>query len=351
MAMARDTKTDGTEPLLRIEDLQVEFRTGGRVVNAVNGVSLDIHRGETLAVLGESGSGKSITFEAVLGTLESPPGHVTGGRAVFEGHNLFDLPPRERRAICGNEIGLVFQDPLSALNPVYTVGWQMAEMFRVHRGLGANDAMERSKEMLTHVGIPDVERRISNYPHEFSGGMRQRLVIAMALAVGPKLVIADEPTTALDVTVEAQILKLLRDLQDEHQMGLIIITHSMAVAAEIADRVCVMYAGRVIERADVADIFDRPAHPYTAGLLASLPGLAVAKHAPLTPIEGQPPDLADIPKGCAFHPRCPRAVDICRTERPALRPIGVGDREAACHFAEDMLTGTSAASRTKRATQ
>ena len=337
--MSENANTKVTsEPLLRVDDLNVEFRTGGRVINAVNGVSLEIQTGETLAVIGESGSGKSITFEAVLGTLDSPPGHVTGGSAIFAGQNLFGLSPRKRRSICGNEIGLVFQDPLSALNPVYTVGWQIAEMYRVHRGLSAKDAMVRSKKMLAHVGIPDVERRVDNYPHEFSGGMRQRLVIAMALAVGPKLVIADEPTTALDVTVEAQILRLLRDLQAEHGMGLIIITHSMAVAAEIADRVCVMYAGRVVERADVADIFAQPAHPYTAGLLASLPGIAAAKNDALTPIKGQPPDLADIPTGCAFHPRCPRAVDRCRTERPALRRMGGTNREAACHFSEDVLS-------------
>ena len=232
---------------------------------------------------------------------------------------------------------MVFQDPLSALNPVYTVGWQMAEMYRVHRNLGRKEALQRSKDMLAHVGIPDVESRIDNYPHEFSGGMRQRLVIAMALAVDPKLVIADEPTTALDVTVEAQILKLLSDLQQEHGMGLIIITHSMAVAAEIADRICVMYAGRIVERANVADLFARPAHPYTSGLLHSLPGLAAAKNDRLTPISGQPPDLADIPEGCAFHLRCPRAAQRCRTERPRLRPISGGVREAACHFAEDVL--------------
>jgi oligopeptide transport system ATP-binding protein len=323
-------RTTPTQPLLSVQDLQVEFRTGPRVVNAVNGVTLEVMPGETVAILGESGSGKSITFEAVLGTLDSPPGHVTGGRAVFEGRNLFDLPMKERRAICGNQIGMVFQDPLSALNPVYTVGWQMSEMYRVHRGLGRAESLKQSKEMLTRVGIPDVERRIDNYPHEFSGGMRQRLVIAMALAVDPKLVIADEPTTALDVTVEAQILALLRDLQKERGMGLIIITHSMAVAAEIADKVCVMYAGRVVERADVRSLFEKPAHPYTSGLLHSLPGVAAMEH-------GQPPDLADIPSGCPFPPRCPRAQDLCSTDRPLLRSLEGTTREAACHFAESEL--------------
>lgn len=334
--MTTDTGA-ATAPLLSVQDLRVEFRTGQRVVNAVNGVSLDVMPGETLAVLGESGSGKSITFEAVLGTLDSPPGQVTGGRAIFGGRNLFDLPKRQRRAICGNRIGMVFQDPLSALNPVYTVGWQMSEMYRVHRGLNRAEALKRSKEMLVRVGIPDVERRIDNYPHEFSGGMRQRLVIGMALAVDPELVIADEPTTALDVTVEAQILSLLRDLQKERGMGLIIITHSMAVAAEIADRVCIMYAGRVVEQAEVHTLFDQPAHPYTSGLLHSLPGLAAARHQKLTPISGQPPDLARIPPGCPFHPRCPRAKDICRTERPPLRALDGTARKVACHFAEEQL--------------
>jgi oligopeptide/dipeptide ABC transporter ATP-binding protein len=341
-----DVKQGAAGPLLQAQGLEVEFRTGGRVVQAVNGLDLDVRRGETVAVLGESGSGKSITFEAVLGTLDSPPGRVTAGRALFEGQNLFDLPPKRRRAICGARIGMIFQDPLSALNPVYTVGWQMSEMYRVHWRLGRAEARKRSKEMLARVGIPDVERRIDNYPHEFSGGMRQRLVIAMALAVDPALVIADEPTTALDVTVEAQILALLRDLQRERGMGLIIITHSMAVAAEVADRLCVMYAGRVVERGAVRGLFARPAHPYTAGLLRSLPGIAAAQQRRLTPIPGQPPDLAQIPPGCPFHPRCPRAEARCGTERPALRPVGGGGgsgiaeaREAACHFAEDLLAG------------
>ncbi|MSU91113.1 ATP-binding cassette domain-containing protein [Rhodobacteraceae bacterium 2CG4] len=338
-----DVKRGSSGPLLQVQGLEVEFRTGGRVVHAVNGIDIDVRRGETVAVLGESGSGKSITFEAILGTLDSPPGHVTGGRAEFEGQNLFDLSPRRRRAICGDRIGMIFQDPLSALNPVYTVGWQMAEMYRVHRHLGRAEARRQSMDMLARVGIPDVQRRIDNYPHEFSGGMRQRLVIAMALAVDPALVIADEPTTALDVTVEAQILALLRDLQRERGMGLILITHSMAVAAEIADRICVMYAGQVVERGDVRTLFGSPAHPYTAGLLHSLPGVAAARHRRLTPIPGQPPDLAHIPPGCPFHPRCPRAEARCRAEPPALRPVGDGQREAACHFAEELLAAAPTA--------
>ena len=321
--------------LLSVRDLHVEFRTGRRVVNAVNGVSLDVYRGETLAILGESGSGKSITFEAVLGILDSPPGRVTQGEAIFDGERLFEMSPRRRRAICGSRIGMVFQDPLSALNPVYTVGRQVEEMFLVHRGLPPAEARRRTVELLTEVGIPDVASRISNYPHEFSGGMRQRLVIAMALAVDPQLVVADEPTTALDVTVEAQILSLMKTLLARKRVGLVIITHSMGVVAEIADRVCVMYAGRVVETAKVSEIFARPAHPYTIGLMNSIPHRMVGKR--LTPIPGQPPDLAAIPSGCPFHPRCSFARDRCGSEKPALRNVASTGHRAACFYAEEVL--------------
>jgi oligopeptide transport system ATP-binding protein len=325
------------EVLLSVRDLRVEFRTGDHVVNAVNGVSFDVKNGETLAILGESGSGKSITFEAVLGILDSPPGIVTGGQAIFDGEDLFQQAPGKRRAVCGSRIGMIFQDPLSALNPVYTVGWQIAEMFRVHRGLSAAEAHKRSVALLELVGIPDAKRRAENYPHEFSGGMRQRLVIAMALAVDPFLVVADEPTTALDVTVEAQILALLKSLQRDKGVGLVIITHSMGVVAEIADRVCVMYAGRIVETADVSSIFETPAHPYTIGLLNSNPHRMAGRR--LTPITGQPPDLADIPPGCPFHPRCTLAQDICRTVEPALSPGPSGGHKVACHFAHEVIAG------------
>ena len=321
--------------LLSVKNLRVEFRTANRVVHAVNGVSLDVRSGETLAILGESGSGKSITFEAVLGILDSPPGVVTGGQAVFEGRNLFDLSQAERRAICGSRIGMIFQDPLSALNPVYTAGWQIAEMFRVHRGLSSAEASRRAVDLLKLVGMPDAERRAENYPHEFSGGMRQRLVIAMALAVDPVLVVADEPTTALDVTVEAQILSLLRSLQKEKGVGLVIITHSMGVVAEIADRVNVMYAGRIVESGDVGTIFETPTHPYTVGLLDSNPHSMSGRR--LTPITGQPPDLADIPSGCPFHPRCAFATDRCRIEEPRLEQGVTGDHRVACHHAAAVI--------------
>ena len=331
-----DAGHKGCEVLLSVQDLSVEFRTGQRIVHAVNGVSFEVRSGETLAVLGESGSGKSITFEAVLGILDSPPGKVTGGRAIFAGRNLFDLPQAQRRAICGSQIGMVFQDPLSALNPVYTAGWQIAEMFRVHRGLGVADANARAIELLELVGIPDAEQRAANYPHEFSGGMRQRLVIAMALAVDPLLVVADEPTTALDVTVEAQILALLKQLQNKKGVGLIIITHSMGVVAEVADRACVMYAGRIVETGGVHEIFEETAHPYTLGLLNSNPHAMAGRR--LTPITGQPPDLAAIPAGCPFHPRCAFAGDRCMTEEPTLRPGPSDGHHIACHFSEKVVT-------------
>jgi oligopeptide/dipeptide ABC transporter ATP-binding protein len=327
------------EVLLSVSDLKVEFRAGNRVVNAVNGVSFEVRSGETLAILGESGSGKSITFEAVLGVLDSPPGRVTGGQAIFGGEDLFQLSPARRRAICGSEIGMIFQDPLSALNPVYTAGWQIAEMFRVHRGLPAAEAQKKAVALLDLVGIPDAEKRAENYPHEFSGGMRQRLVIAMALAVDPLLVVADEPTTALDVTVEAQILSLLKNLQGEKGVGLVIITHSMGVVAEIADRVCVMYAGRIVEAAHVNSLFEEPSHPYTVGLLNSNPHRMSGRR--LTPIQGQPPDLAQIPPGCPFHPRCTFARDRCRTEEPGLVAGPSEGHSVACHFAQDVFTANS----------
>lgn len=336
--MNKTSQTKG-EALLSVRDLHVEFRTGGRVVKAVNGVSFDVQSGKTLAILGESGSGKSITFEAVLGILDAPPGVVTAGQAMFEGDDLFQLDPSRRRAISGSKIGMIFQDPLSALNPVYTVGWQIAEMYIVHRGLSKTEANKRAVELLELVGIPDAARRADNYPHEFSGGMRQRLVIAMALAVDPILVVADEPTTALDVTVEAQILALLKSLQHDKGVGLVIITHSMGVAAEIADKVAVMYAGRIVETADVKELFANTSHPYTLGLLNSNPHHMMGQR--LTPIPGQPPDLADIPHGCPFHPRCSFAQDHCRQEEPALTAGPVGGHLVACHFASDVLAASS----------
>ena len=330
----RASQGDAAAPLLEVRDLQVEFRVGPRRVKAVNRVSFEVRQGETLAVLGESGSGKSVTFEALLGILDSPPGFVTGGEAWYGGRDLLALPAPERRALCGRRLGMIFQDPLSALNPVFTVGWQLGEMFRVHAGLSRSEARERTIALLDQVGIPAAAERVDDYPHQFSGGMRQRVVIAMALAVDPDLVVADEPTTALDVTVEAQILKLLRDLQQSRGIGLILITHSMGVVAEIADRVAVMYAGKVVERGSVRDIFREPAHPYTRGLLNSIPRAGAHR---LVPIGGQPPDLARVPSGCAFRPRCSLARERCRLEVPPLLPFAERRRASACHFYEEVL--------------
>jgi len=324
------------ETLLEVRDLEVGFQTGQRVVHAVNGISFDVRAGETLAILGESGSGKSVTFDALLGILESPPGFVGGGTALYRGEDLLAMPTAKRRALCGRKLGMIFQDPLSALNPVFTVGWQIAEMFRVHQGLARRDAEARAVDLLRRVGIPGAKERIHDYPHQFSGGMRQRVVIAMALAVGPEIVIADEPTTALDVTVEAQILALLKSLQEDQGIGLVLITHSMGVVAEIADRVTVMYAGRVMERARVRDIFKGPAHPYTKGLLHSTPRKGQGRGR-LVPIPGQPPDLARIPGGCPYHPRCAMARDRCRSEAPPLHVFDDGRRASACHYFEEVM--------------
>jgi len=323
-------------PLLDVRDLRVEFRLGERMVNAVNGVSFHVHPGETLAILGESGSGKSVSFEAVLGILDSPPGFVTGGTALYHGRDLFTMPGRERRSLCGRRLAMIFQDPLSSLNPVFTVGWQLAEMVRVHQGVSKDAARKRAVDLLERVGIPSASDRFDDFPHQFSGGMRQRVVIAMALAVDPELIVADEPTTALDVTVEAQILELLKSLQREQELGLILITHSMGVVAEVADRVAVMYAGKVVETGSVVDIFERPTHPYTLGLLGSIAHIGDTDQK-LVPIVGQPPDLARIPSGCAFNPRCPFAKDRCRSDPPSLRSIAGSGQTSRCHFVEEVV--------------
>lgn len=327
----------GHSPLLEVENLQVEFRTRDGVAKAVNGVSYSLEEGETLAVLGESGSGKSVTAQAIMGILDSPPGYVTGGAVRFRGQDLLALPEDERRAYRGRSISMVFQDALSSLNPVFTVGWQIAEMFRVHDGMSKKDARRKAIELMEKVRIPAARDRVDDYPHQFSGGMRQRIMIAMAIALDPDVLIADEPTTALDVTVQAQIMQLLRDLQTESKMGLILITHDLGVVADVADRIEVMYAGRIMEKAPVGDIYSAPSHPYTKGLLESIPRVDL-KGQELSAIKGLPPNLTRIPVGCEFSPRCPYAQDICRAERPALRELTPG-RFSACHFAKEVLDG------------
>ena len=330
-------------PLLDVDDLHVEFRTRSGVVNAVNGVSYTVSEGETLAILGESGSGKSVSAQAIMGILDTPPAVITGGGIHFEGRDLLTLPAEEQRKVRGPGISMIFQDALSSLNPVYSVGYQIGEMFRAHRGSSKKEAKQKAVELMDRVRIPAAAQRVNDYPHQFSGGMRQRVMIAMAIALDPRLLIADEPTTALDVTVQAQVMDLLKELQRDTGMGLVLITHDLGVVNEVADNVAVMYAGRIVERGTVDDVFSRPAHPYTEGLMNSIPAVDT-KGERLRPIVGQPPNLAAIPSGCPFHPRCARRrlgaqalpERDCAGDRPPLRVVVPG-REAACHYSEEVL--------------
>ena len=327
---------DPNAPLLEVEGLKVDFRTRYGVAHAVNGVNFGVRPGETLAILGESGCGKSVTAQAVMGIIDSPPGFVTGGQIRYRGVDLLKLPEEDRRKIRANHIAMIFQDALSALNPVFTVGFQLAELFRKHRGTSRAEGKRRAVELLDLVKIPGAAQRVGNFPHQFSGGMRQRVMIAMALALDPDVLIADEPTTALDVTVQAQIMKLLSDLQAERNMGLILITHDMGVVADVADRISIMYAGRIIEEAPVHDIYANPAHPYTKALLESIPRLD-QKGQDLNVIRGLPPNLANIPKGCAFNPRCRYVKDECRVDPPPPVYTVSANRTSACHFWQEVV--------------
>jgi oligopeptide transport system ATP-binding protein len=322
--------------LLEVDDLQVEFRTRDGVAKAINGVSFELRQGETLAILGESGSGKSVTAQAIMGILDTPPGYITGGEVRYCGRDILTMPDDARRDIRGPEISMVFQDALSSLNPVFPVGWQIGEMFRKHRGMNKTDAQQQAIRLMERVQIPGARQRVKAYPHQFSGGMRQRIMIAMAISLDPAVLIADEPTTALDVTVQAQVMRLLKDLQDERKMGLILITHDLGVVADVADRIAVMYAGRIVEQSEVFQLYGQPAHPYTKGLLESIPRLD-QKGQELAAIGGLPPNLMRIPPGCPFNPRCLYAQDICRADPPPpLREVAPG-RLAACHFSELLL--------------
>jgi len=331
---------DPNATVLEVENLHVEFRTRDGVAKAVNGVSFDLHPGETLAILGESGSGKSVTAQAIMGILDTPPGYVTQGSVRFRGTDLLTLPEKARRRYRGEKISMIFQDALSSLNPVYSVGFQIGEMFRVHRGTSRADAKKHAIELMDRVHIPAARDRVNDFPHQFSGGMRQRIMIAIALALDPEIIIADEPTTALDVTVQAQVMQLLADLQAESNMGLILITHDLGVVADVADKIAVMYAGRLIEKAPVLELYASPAHPYTERLLAAIPRVDL-KGQELYTIKGIPPNLTDIPAGCAFHPRCPYAQPICTEQVPALDEVSAG-RRSACHFWKETLDGTLA---------
>ena len=323
--------------LLEVDNLFVEFHTRDGVAKVINGVSYYLDAGETLAVLGESGSGKSVTAQAIMGILDIPPGKIASGRILYKGQDLLKMPKDERRKIRGAEIAMIFQDALSALNPVFTVGHQIAETLRRRLGMSKADATKKAVELMEQVKIPGARTRVKDYPHQFSGGMRQRVMIAMALAMDPKVLIADEPTTALDVTVQAQIMDLLAELRRDLNMGMILITHDLGVVADVADRIAVMYAGRIVEHADVHSLYRNPAHPYSKGLLESIPRLD-DKGTALATIKGLPPNLMRPPSGCAFHPRCKYAQEICVTTTPPLLELGM-ERTSACHFAKELLDG------------
>ncbi|MFO1396563.1 MAG: ABC transporter ATP-binding protein [Burkholderiales bacterium] len=313
-------------PLLAVEGLRVEFPTRHGTLVAVHDVSFSIAPGEVLGVVGESGAGKSLTGAAIIGLID-PPGRIGAGEIRLGGRRIDNLPYDAMRRVRGREIGAIFQDPLTSLNPLFTVGQQLVETIRTHLPLSAADGRKRAIALLEEVGIPAAARRIDHYPHQFSGGMRQRVVIALALAANPRLIVADEPTTALDVSIQAQIIQLLKRLCREHGTAVMLVTHDMGVIAETADRVAVMYAGRIVEIGPVADVIHRPQHPYTAGLMGSIPSIADVRER-LTQIDGAMPRLTAIPGGCAFHPRCPQAFARCRDERPGL--MSAGATSAAC---------------------
>ncbi len=324
-----------TNTLLDVRNLTVRFYTQDGVVHAVNGISYQVGEGETVAIVGESGCGKSVGVMSLIRLIPQPPGKITDGEVWFEGQNLLELSEDELRHVRGNRIAMIFQDPMTSLNPVLTIGYQISEALQLHLGLSRSEARQRAIELLKMVGIPDAEKRIDDYPHQFSGGMRQRVMIAMGLSCNPKLLIADEPTTALDVTIQAQIIDLVKRLRDELGMAVIWITHDLAVVAGLAQRVLVMYAGQIIESGNVHDVYHDPRHPYTLGLLNSIPRLDKVGRR-LEPIEGLPPDLLALPKGCPFAPRCRFRIDRCLEENPTLTPVAPS-HEVACWV--DVRTG------------
>jgi oligopeptide/dipeptide ABC transporter ATP-binding protein len=320
------------EPLLEVKDLKVSFRTEDGIVRAVDGISFSVDEGQVLGIVGESGSGKSVTMMSVM-RLITDPNVMYQGEILYKGRNLMGVSKDAMREVRGEEISMIFQDPMTSLNPVYTVGWQIQEQLHEHYDLSKGQARRRASELLTQVGIPRPEQRIDDYPHQFSGGMRQRVMIALALSCNPDLLIADEPTTALDVTIQAQILELIKNLQRDFGSAVVLITHDLGVVADIADRIIVMYAGRIVEEGDKEQIFYDAQHPYTWGLLGSIARLDRPKPRRLTAIAGQPPSLINRPQGCAFRPRCPQAFDRCRTEDPQLTAKVGGGHLDACHLA------------------
>ena len=310
-----------TEHLLEVHDLHTVFPTKHGTVKAVDGVSFHLDRGETLGIVGESGSGKSVTVQSVMRLLQRP-GRIAGGRVLYKGRDLVRVSASEMQEIRGEEIAMIFQDPMTSMNPVFKTGWQVGEPLRLHKQFDAKKSAQEAIGFLKKVGIPEPEKRAEQYPHEFSGGMRQRAMIAMGLSTSPSVLIADEPTTALDVTIQAQILDLLRQVNQDFGTATILITHNLGVVAGMCERVMVMYAGKVVESGPTADVFANPKHPYTWSLLRSIPRLDAEAHEPLRAIEGLPPDLINLPTGCAFHPRCPVRIDRCVKEAPPLEPVG-----------------------------
>ncbi|MEQ1730804.1 MAG: ABC transporter ATP-binding protein [Vicinamibacterales bacterium] len=333
-------------PLLSVRELRTWFAEDELTAKAVDGVSFDLERGETLGIVGESGSGKSVTNLSIMRLIPQPPGRIVSGEIVFDGQDLLTLPAEEMRRIRGKRIAMIFQDPMTSLNPFMRVSQQLMEVTRLHLGLSKADAYEHAVKMLETVGIPDARNRVDGYPHEFSGGMRQRVMIAMALSCKPELLIADEPTTALDVTIQAQILELIKTLKRETGTSVIMITHDLGVVAGMTDRIMVMYAGRVFETAPTVELFARPSNPYTAGLLASVPDPTDDTHAELYQIPGLPPDVARLPPGCPFAPRCARAEGICREQFPPFVRLAP-QHQSLCHFAQE-LYDTAGGSRTAR---
>src|SRR6059036_1954407 len=322
--------------LLEVENLTTEFVTRGGVVRAADGVSWDVGEGETVALVGESGCGKSVSALSIMRLVAAPAGRVVGGRILFKGRDLLQLDEESMRRVRGSEIAMIFQEPMTSLNPVLTIGRQITEGLETHLGMAPTAARARAAELLSMVGIPDPARRLPQYPHQFSGGMRQRMMIAMALACEPALVLADEPTTALDVTIQAQILELMKSLSRRLGVAMLMITHNLGIVARYADRVNVMYAGKIIERGTAREIYATPRHPYTLGLLRSVPRLDEPRRARLDPIEGQPPDLTRLAPGCAFAPRCTFRVERCVRETPPLRPLGDGGHVSACWEAANL---------------
>jgi oligopeptide/dipeptide ABC transporter ATP-binding protein len=324
--------------LLEVNNLKTHFFTAGGIVRAVDGISYDVGQGETVALVGESGCGKTVSALSVMRLVAAPAGRIVDGQVLYKGRDLLALDEESMRKIRGREIAMVFQEPMTSLNPVLTIGRQLTETLEIHLGMTPTQSRDRAAELLAMVGIPDAERRLAQYPHQFSGGMRQRMMIAMALSCGPSLILADEPTTALDVTIQAQILELMKDLSRRLGVAMVIITHNLGVVARYADRVNVMYAGKIVERGTAREIYARPRHPYALGLLRSVPRLDEPRKAKLNPIEGQPPDLTRLPPGCAFVPRCRYAIARCQAETPPLLAVADGHL-SACWVAAELGSG------------